>query len=587
MPIKSISLDRYFELIKPVYKLVQVIPDKSIRNYKTDNIAIAISYMYKTLSKRVHKEQKKLFFETSFKISYIIDITKDSTSFYFMLPDAYLGNLLEKMREVWPKATIKVISGIRHISEKASTYEVGYKYEDALSLHVNRSDNEPLNSILNVLEIMQDDDRVVIVYNFIPHKLYNWTSQYNNTLEQMKYNKSIIRNKYSKEYMIKSLLSSINNIVISFIKVVGEFLGNNKESSLFDMLAITVERHNELSESTRKKKNAILLETQIAVISDSTDDVRKINNASSVCQSFYNSLDGDNQLIYDKTGKIDIYDRSLKGIQGNIMSVSECSSFIQLPGRELMNRLGIKHAETSEVKLPKQLQKGYINLGNIKYREDYKTAYIEDDYNIGALPLVIVGAQGSGKSTFIANYYRFASQRGEGGLIIDFIKNNELSNEVERYLPEDRVIKLDLSKESDIQGFAFNEIDMNNYKTTFDKLKMANLQAQQVINLVNAINPEQPLQARMSRYLGSAAQIVFSTGETSLKEVIRCLENHIIRDSYIEKIPESYRQYVQEEFDDMEALNEYSKPTKDKPLATVIGTKESKIEGVYWIEWLC
>ena len=101
--MKSIKLDRYFELVKPKYKYIKIIPDKSIRNYNSSNIAKAISNTYKTINKRIKKEQKKLFFETNFKISYIIDITTNNVAFYFLIPKPFVNIIIEKIREIWPK----------------------------------------------------------------------------------------------------------------------------------------------------------------------------------------------------------------------------------------------------------------------------------------------------------------------------------------------------------------------------------------------------------------------------------------------------------------------------------------------------
>ena len=73
---RSIALDKYFELVKPEYKVIEIISHKSIRNYNSSNIAKNIAYTYRAINKRIRIEQKKLFFETNFKISYCIDIEK-------------------------------------------------------------------------------------------------------------------------------------------------------------------------------------------------------------------------------------------------------------------------------------------------------------------------------------------------------------------------------------------------------------------------------------------------------------------------------------------------------------------------------
>src|SRR3712207_3899860 len=97
---RSMKLSKYFELIKPEYAYIKVIPDKSIRNYNSTNIAKAIANTYKTIDRRIHREKKKIFFETNFKISYVLDITKEDTSFYFMIPKPFLNIIIEKIREI-------------------------------------------------------------------------------------------------------------------------------------------------------------------------------------------------------------------------------------------------------------------------------------------------------------------------------------------------------------------------------------------------------------------------------------------------------------------------------------------------------
>ena len=62
----SISLERYFELVKPEYIYIRITPHKSTRNYNTTNIAKAIALSYKSLNERIRIEQKKLWVETSY-----------------------------------------------------------------------------------------------------------------------------------------------------------------------------------------------------------------------------------------------------------------------------------------------------------------------------------------------------------------------------------------------------------------------------------------------------------------------------------------------------------------------------------------
>lgn len=582
---RSMKLSKYFELIKPEYAYIKVIPDKSIRNYNSTNIAKAIANTYKTIDRRIHKEKKKIFFETNFKISYVLDITKEDTSFYFMIPKPFLNIIIKKIREIWPKTTLVKVEEIKKYI-KPITYQLTYKKEDALSLHVDKKSNEPLNSILSVLDIMKDEDRVTIIYNFMPRTQFGWLKQYNNTIYKIKENKPIEKEKVSSKYILKLGISIFSDLVNTLAEVISDFLGGKSKNevnlSVLETVATALNGGKELSNATKKKKELSIIDTQIAVISDSNDKTRQENNAVSVCQS-YRVLDEDNELMYKKVNNCNIKldDYKFKKIDVNTVSVDECQNFIQAPGRKLLNDFNIKHIEVAETQVPKQLQKGYIELGDVKYKGQLTKSYLEDEYNIGSLPLVLNGAQGSGKSTYIANIYKFANKRKEGGVLIDYIKKNELTEEVLKYLPKEDVILLDYSKPECMQGFAFNEIEFNEEMSSYDKLKLANLQAQQVLELINSVNDKtQPLAARMRKYLISAATIVFSTGESSLKEVVKCLENHIIRHQYIEKLSTEEKELLEDKIKILEEIDDYSKPTKDNPESQIIGTKDTRIDGI-------
>ena len=41
------------------------------------------------------------------------------------------------------------------------------------------------------MDIMKDDDRVTIIYNFVSNPQFNWIDRYNNTMDKIKAKKSI------------------------------------------------------------------------------------------------------------------------------------------------------------------------------------------------------------------------------------------------------------------------------------------------------------------------------------------------------------------------------------------------------------
>lgn len=107
-------------------------------------------------------------------------------------------------------------------------------------------------------------------------------------------------------------------------------------------------------------------------------------------------------------------------------------------------------------------------------------------------------------------------------------------------------------------------------------VKKANMQIQQVMSLVDSINHDgSPLTGKMRRFLFNAGKLVFTKNNTSLKDIIRCLQNHKYRMECIEGIGEDLKPQLQEAIDTLLELNEYDKKTNE-----VNGTKDSKVEGI-------
>lgn len=582
MKTHVIKISNYFELIKPAYTYIKITPDKSIRNFNSVNIAKAITHTWRNLNKKIHFEKKKLFFETDFKISYIVDIKNGNAEFYFMIPIPFMTVLLEKIREIWPKARIDEVEGLDPFSKDAAVYQLNYKKEDALSIQVDKKSNEPLNQILNVIEIMKDDDRVTIIYNFLPRTQFGWLKEYTNTVEKFKKNKPVDKEKMTVSYIARVSFNIIVELLEQAISVFIDFTGGptKKNNIAFtEALATALDSNNikELSPASKRKKELRVVDTQIAVVSYSEDSTRKDNNALAVCQA-YRVLDEDNELTYKKAKKVPILiDYKFDKIESNVMSTDECQNFIQVPGRSLLRQFNIPHIQVEEKSVPDRLQSGYISLGISSCRGSKAAAYFEDDYDIGSMPLLLVGAQGSGKSTFIANYCYQAHSRGEGIFILDFIKNCELSDAICKAIPESDRVVLELHLEKDVQGLGFNEIKITNDMLPYDRLDRANLQAQQTLALVDAVNPAAPLSSQMRRYLSAACNVVYALGYTSIRDVVNCLESHIKRHRYIDELSGELKAMLEDEINDLYSMDEWAKETKDR-LAEITGTKVSKLE---------
>jgi hypothetical protein len=564
---------------KPEYVYLKITSHTSIRNYNSSNLARAIHNMGSSLIKRIEFEERKLIYKAPLKCCYCIDIKKDKVQFIFVVPKQYEAIAKQKINETWPTAVIDNIKCMEKFSDNAIKYELKYKYEDALSLDVDKRSSEPLSSILSVLEVMSDNDRVALMYNFIPTNQNGWDYGYKQSMEKLEHGFSLEKD-ISFHKVIKLALNGIAFILESFIGgvlelVEGKKAADNTVKNIKHILGIA-ENGKNLSESTKKKRSETVIRAQMVVLAEG-DNCN--TNAISVCQSFKNNDEGiiKNELLFSKIKKIFSLENYDWGISSNRMSLSECHNLLQLPGREVLSQFqAIKRNDTLEIRPPNELIKGYISLGECTYKTEKVKTYMSDDKNLANLGLVLLGPQGSGKSEFIANYSKAATSTGEGLILIDFIKNCELSDKVKSVVNKDRLIEIDLSNYDQAQSFGFNEINNIECKTDLERLELANMQTQLTLSFINAINPDDELSSRMRRSLSSACNIVFIHKGTSLRDVVNCCQDHRKRQSFIERIPASLVNDLQDDINNLMDMNELGKSKEDK--GQIIGTKDTKTE---------
>lgn len=594
---RSIKLSDYFEIIHPKYSVLQITPDTSNRNYDTELIAKTIANMYRMPYQRIIREIKnkgfKIKYELPSKASFEINITKDDCTFYMIIPRLYSRLFLEKCTEVWKRATVQEIATIPITDEeiqKALKYELHYSKEDPLSLKVNKKTNDPLNNILNVMDIMEQEDKINIFYNLIPINQSRWLGVYKETMKKLKAGLPIDKEKLNAAVILKYLgIGTIKAIDFAF-DIFGEVLGYSKPRSHQEVAVTMLDKLSNLSAITRKKENSVVIDTQLVVMSESHDKIRKQNNAYAVLEA-YKCIAEDNSLKYKKLNdniKINTFDYRLKGVDSNRMSTLECNNLVQIPGRDLLQRFKVNtKVDVLENPIPDELQHGYVYLGTAVYKGKKYSAYMRDEYNFGNLALLLLSPQGGGKTTLIANMSKNANENHESVIILDYIKNCELADTVKRAVRKEDVIELDLSKKECFQGLGFNEVKVEG-KDEFERFRMANMKSEQTMAFIDSINTDGlPLTSKMRRILSAAANTVYLHDNTSIGDVIKCLQDWKTRKEYIQYIQtlsEDGKNYYSDmvtalqELDDIQ--EEKDKKTKEIISCEIVGTKESKIEGI-------
>ncbi|MGE4274401.1 MAG: hypothetical protein AB7E31_16315 [Desulfitobacterium sp.] len=587
-----IKISDYVRVIKPKYIFLKLTPNNSIRNNTTQNIAKSIASLYKNAIRYIKAEESKLIrlfgkefvFGTKYaieprpKVSYFIYIERKRIEFYFIIPEFCISIVKERLSESWQKVTISEVKEIPHFSETATKYQMVYTKEDGLSLKADNRTNELLESNLNIVDVLEDGDKMGLFYNFIPISQHSWFNEYKSTINKVRMNQPVDKNKAGVGYILKfvfSMVHDLTNDVAAFIsgKPERNLVKYDRNATALEQTLMNIMNPRMVSEATLDKGRDTILNTQILVLSESESEnrIRQINNAKSLSQSF-NSIAGDNFLSAKSyTKKFDPLSYSL-GSTTNKMGTKETSNLIALPGRELLERYKcIEKVQTQETEVPEELKSGVMCIGESTCKGNATKSFLSTDFNYKYLSLVIMGPNRSGKSKLLANLARDAISNGECVIIPDFISTCQLSAEIASVFPPDKVLTITCDQYDTLQGMGYNEVPKS--KDSFMQYKNAKEQTSLLMTLVDSINLDNAsFTARMGRYFESAALVVF-LANGPIKDVFAVLMNHKTRKQYIDRITDEQLENMDEYIEYLNELDETDKKGQ------VVGTRGHLITG--------
>ena len=574
--VQSVPLSKLLEVKKAEYITVQLIPTKSNKNNATSSIATLINSMYVKVNKLITIENKKLIIKNTLKASYYIHITKRDVGFYFIIPKVHFIKFKSKFTEVWKNIEIREVDSIPIDPNECTKYQLRYSMNDSLSLSVDKRNNELLSSNMSVLEVLEQNECVGIFYNFIP------TSEQESNYFKITYKEAIERYKNGENLKKSKNVIDLGIITLKFlITFLDDLLNSILSTSKINHQLFISTNKIESPSTIRKAKNNIC-KSQVIILSKSDKKEREKQLSLSACNSF-DEISEDNKLVSKKINKkINIYSTIINDVTVNMTSEDECNNFIALPGASLLNQYkNIEHKQTRENPVPEELKSGVVNLGEVKYKDNKECAYLSNDKSLQSLPLAIMGGSRSGKSTFSINMCKNIIDAGEGLIVIDFIKNTELAEQVKFITPANRLIEIDLSNPKNVQSLAYNEIKIKEGMSKDEILKIARMQANYVLQLVNIINnDDKQLAPKMRKYLGAAARVAFCSPGTSMKDILKILQSHIVRHEFIDKLSDELKIDLEDSIISLEELDDYTKVTKDNPISKICGTKDNKIEGI-------
>ncbi|MFR5346117.1 hypothetical protein [Romboutsia timonensis] len=548
--LKSIPIAKYFEIQSQEYVYLKLIPSKSIRNNRTYSILDLVNKMYLNINKLIKIEDNKLIIRTQLKASYYIHITKEKINFYFIVPKLFYSKFRVKFKEIWKSVEIKEVNSIPIIT--GSQYQLIYKNKDFLSTSTDMRNNDLLSANLSAVELLQDGEEAGILYNFLP------TSE-----KQCNYFKSTCQ-KFIREYKntnVKYTSNAISNLIIKILSYSIDFI-NSTLNFLFDVKQVDKQiNFNKLSNNTNKKATSDICKTQIILSSKAKTTNREKSIIDTISNS-YSVIEDDNKFICKKIKH---------NIRNLNTSIYECGNFIALPGADIIQQFPqINHNRVYNKDFPKCLATGDILIGNsIKNMP----VYYSTDKEISRLGRVLIGGMGCGKTHYMQNLAKSIIAKGDGLVVLDIIRDCNLAESIKQVTPKDRLIEIDCSNHTQLQGFCYNELICNS-SDKYRKLAKCMEKGTQLHILLNTINSDTKLTPRMLRYFYAACTVVFYKNiNASFKEIIEVLIYPDIRKNILERLSESEIKLLSDEIKDLCDLDKVNKNG-------TIENYDSKIDGI-------
>ena len=531
-------------------------PDYSIDNKDNISIANSFSFLYKSMFKRINAINfKETKIELQKQIYYTIILKKNDARFYISIPKSHSSMIKSKMATVWPKAELRVeeLPLILDVGGNIQAGELVQRDYNFKSLECSTNDLYPLTNMLGIVKSMDDSEEVRVNIVIEPYGKANWIEKSKYQLEDFKQGKEkdVVRSNGEKAF--NTAINVADKCVDIFLEVQNTFLEmtmgllmmdstEKKKKKEISIKVNDVSKDNKLSELstyTRYKLNSEVFKARIIITSKGKDTAKNKLNIMHIANS-YRDLQGDNELILmmmkEKEATKEVINLNSKLVRvskTNIFSDKEIAKFILLPQKDLQREYGLDRIDTRELSIPSELQGGKVRVGIVEQQGLSTVATFNDNYNVVPRTVVVVGPQGSGKTTILKRIGADNYKAGYSNFILDYVENCETAKALIEAVPKKDLIVYDVGARGNTLSLAFNEVSklIKEDLDVWTRVRYANLLAEQLELVLNTITTEgiTELTAPMLRYLHAASMITFIRPGATINEVFRVVKNHKVR----------------------------------------------------------
>jgi hypothetical protein len=541
---KALPINIGFERIKDTHTLYQLIPDATIDNvHCSDELVKALHQVNRDLKDRIKRDGMKWSCHRKDVTTYEILLSKQQIKFTLAIPTRYDSFIQNKVKNSWGNIGVAETEDYIHVFENDNslTCDLELKNHFFMSLLTDGRSHSPLGSVLNVTHGLMEDDK--LLFQLLLEPINNWWHESaDSKYEAYRQGKDVTS---SRNFLMKAYIWFYENIIDYVVEIIEDIF-----EAILDVEPVKKEKkHSYAMRGTNSiKTDKTMYEgfnTRIRLFSYSQNDIRRRENLNSLIVAF-RTLDGDNALKpTDMTPVIKIKREMgrYSFLFPQVLNTKEIQQMVTLPNKTMQRQYKqLKAIANTQTDLPQQAFDEYLKMGLYNRGGQEVPVSFSSKNDDLAQSKALVCTQGGGKTTFMQNYIYEVYKLGQPLIVIDYVQDCELTNEVLPYLDRSRVEVINLhnySESDNILGLGYNEVrPLLESKNPRDRLKGANFISAQLCELLNGVTfgATEPLSSQMLKYLSSACRVVFATTpQATIMDVYYCLEDCDIRSMYVSK----------------------------------------------------
>jgi hypothetical protein len=438
---------------------LQIVPDATVHSGRgVESMLNLFHSMYEQFMDRVWWERIGIVYKTKDFVSYRIIFQHGRITFYLVVPQSHQKAIVNAIHSVWPKVAVVSVdvdySPLNPKSTVGAYVELRDHYYKATL--VDRTQNAPYPSLMAAGRNVIGDDMAVLDIAFVP------------VSRRWQKHAKTARDKHRKGVDVKKRPNSLLDIAW----VIGDFVSEvlfEKVMGFIDVMMGVEEKDTKeklmpwelmarrLRPASEQKAEHAGFDTVIRIVSHSKHRPRAELTLSAIGTALKDvSLDNEFDMRRVRNSKriIDgiVHNKvPLLRINGNILSVPECSQLYQLPSGALQAEFPeIERIQLREVDADPLLTKGGMLLGELTFKR--KTVQIyqpTNNWDEVCLPNVAIAGMGQGKTRgYLSNWLVEAYLNGFGGLAIDAAKReigDQIQHAVDKgIIPADDFVRINL-----------------------------------------------------------------------------------------------------------------------------------------------